>query len=245
MDKQESETLYIGPAMNEPSYSKSATFAGIRSLRLTQDASISQFLTSTASADQFGGPALASLPYFNTPLPGFPTIKSGRGWTDIEIEQLADAGGSVIGVNLTGTSALVGEVYTTYKTDAASNPDPTWEFLNYVDTASQAREYMFNNLKANYAQSRLTEGAVSRGRDQANAVTISAFVDKLYQDLAGPNFVLVQDGEAAIQFFKQNRTVVLDLASGKATITMIVPIVTQLRVILATMKIAFTTQAAA
>lgn len=244
-DQQVTEARYLGPALNEPSYSKSAVFAGIRSLRLTQDASISQFLTSTASLDQFGGPALASLPYFNTPLPGFPTIAAGRGWTDLEIEQLADAGGSVMGVNLTGTSVLVGEVYTTYKTDAAANPDPTWEFLNYVDTASQSREYMFNNLKARFAQSRLTEGAVSRGRDQANAVIIAGFVDKLYQDLAGPGFVLVQDGETAIQFFKENRSVVLDLAAGKATVNMIVPIVTQLRVILATMKIAFTTQASA
>lgn len=242
VDKQESETLYLGPAQNEASFVKSAYFAGIRALRLTQDASISQFLTTGASLDQFGGPALASLPYFNTPVADLPTIKSGRGWTDAEIEQLTTAGGSVAGVNRTGTGALVGEVVTTFKTDAAGNPDPTWKFLNYLDTASQAREYFFNNYKARFAQSRLTEGAVSRGRDMANATVIRAFTEKLYQDLAGADFVLVQDGEDAIKFFKTNLTLVLDLATGKVTITMLVPIVTQLRVIIATMKIAFSVQ---
>jgi hypothetical protein len=144
-----------------------------------------------------------------------------------------------MGVNRGGTGALVGEVPTTYKTDPASNPDLTFKFLNFVDTGSNVREYFFNNLKARFAQSRLTEGAVSRGRDMANQVVIAVFLDKLYNDLAGPNFVLVQDGEAAIKFFKENRTIVLDLATGKAIVTMQVPIVTQLRSIIVTMKIAF------
>jgi hypothetical protein len=111
-----------------------------------------------------------------------------------------------------------------------------------VDTSSQAREYFHNNLLARFAQSRLTEGAVSRGRDMANEVVIKAYCEKLYQDLAGPDYVLVQDGEAAITYFKTNLTVTLDLALGKATITMLVPIVTQLRIIVATFKISFSTQ---
>lgn len=240
-DKVESEINYIGPAQNEPTYSKSAQFAAARSLRLTQDASISRFITSSASLDQFGGPALASLPYFNTPLPDLPIITEGRGWTQLEIKQLFDAGGSVMGVNASGTSALVGEVKTTFKTDTAGNPDPTFGLLNLVDTASNVREYFFNNLKARFVQSRLTEGPVSRGRDQANEIVIRAFNEKLYQDLAGPNFVLVQDGEPAIVFFKDNLVIVLDLATGKVTITMQVPIVTQLRTIIITIKIAFST----
>lgn len=241
LDEQITETLYLGPAQNEASFVKSSYFAAVRALRFTENASLSLFLTTSSSLDQFGGTATASLPYFNTPISALPAIKAGRGWTSGEIEQIADAGGSVMGMNLTGTTGLVGEVYTTYKTDPASNPDPTWEFLNYVDTGSNVREYMFNNLKARFAQSRLTEGSVSRGRDMANAVVIRAYVEQLYKDLAGPDFVLVQDGEDAIQFFKDNLTVSLDLASGTATLTMLVPIVTQLRVIVATVKIAFTT----
>lgn len=73
----------------------------------------------------------------------------------------------------------------------------------------------------------------------ANADSISAFVTGLFSDLTGPDFVLLQDGEQALQFFKQNLSVVLDLSLGKATIQMTVPLVTQLREILATMKISF------
>ena len=147
-----------------------------------------------------------------------------------------------MGVNATGTSALVGEVKTTFKTDSASAPDPTFGFLNYVDTASNVREYIFNNLKARFAQSRLTAGSVSRGRSMANGVIIRAYCEQLYQDLAGPNFVLVQDGEAAFKFFKDNLAIVLDLENGKVTITMFVPIVTQLRTIIVTIKVAFSTE---
>jgi phage tail sheath gpL-like len=242
VDEQTTETLYLGPAQNEASYAKSAMFAALRSLRLTEDANISRFLTSSASLDQFGGPALASLPYFNSPLEDLPLIKAGRGWTQVEIGSLVAAGGSIMGVNFTGTGALVGEVVTTYKTDPAANPDATFKYLNYVDTSSQAREYFHNNLKNRFAQSRLTEGAVTRGRDMANATVIRAYLEKLYLDLAGAEFVLVQDGETAIRFFKGNVDVTLDLEDGQVTVSMLVPIVTQLRLIVATMKIAFSVE---
>lgn len=241
VDEQITESGYLGPAMNEASFVKSTYFAAIRALRLTEDASISRFLTSSASLDQFGGPALASLPYFNTGFPDLPIIKAGRGWTSSEIEQLLAAGGSVIGVNSAGTAAIAGEVKTTFKTDLAANPDPTFGFLNYVDTSSQAREYFFNNLKARFAQSRLTAGAVTRGRDMANPTVIRAYLERLYQDLSGADFVLTQAGEEAQLFFKENVTIVLDLAAGSATITMKTPIVVQLRALIATMKIAFST----
>jgi hypothetical protein len=146
-----------------------------------------------------------------------------------------------MGENAGGNGALVGEVLTTYKTDPASIPDPTFQFLNYVDTSSNIREYFFNNYKARFAQSRLTEGAVTRGRDMANSAVIRAYSEKLYMDLAGADFVLTQDGEDAIQFFKNNLTITLDLATGTATLTMLVPIVTQLRSIIGTIKIAFST----
>ncbi len=240
-DKLESETNYEGPAQNEPAYQKSAQFAAVRALRLTDGASISRFLTSSASLDQFGGSALASLPYFNTPMPDLSLIAAGRGWTDVEIEALLALGVSVMGVNSGGDTALVGEVVTTYLTDAASNPDPTFTFLNYVDTGSGIREYFFNNLKSRFAQTRLTTGDVLRGRDQANAATIRAFCEQLYLDLSGTDFALTEAGPASILTFKDSLTVTLDLSDGSVTITADVPIVTQLRTITMTVRIAFST----
>lgn len=243
VDKTESETSYKGPAQIEISAVKSAIFGAIRALRLTVDAPISQYvITANGALDAFGGPALASMPYFNTNMPNLPLIATNRGWTDTEIESLFDNGGSVLGQNSAGNSAIVGEVVTTYKTDAAANADISFKFMNYVDTASNAREYYFNNLRSRFAQSRLTAGNVKPGRSMANDLTVRGYCEKLYQDLSGVDFVLLQDGETAIQFYKDNLTVVLDLANGKVTITMTVPLVTQLRQIVATLKIAFSTE---
>lgn len=242
VDKIEADTSYKGPSMMELSPVKSAIVGAIRALRLTDGASISQYvITANGPSDSFGGPALASKPYFNTSLPNLPLITSDHGWNDTEIEQLFDNGGSILGINTAGNVAIMGEIVTTYKNDSAGNPDVSFQFMNYVDTASNAREYFFNNLKARFAQSRLTEGDVIRGRDMANDLTIITYCEKLYQDLSGPDFVLVQAGEAAFKFFKENITVVLDLATGKATVQMTAPIVTQLREIDATFKIAFST----
>lgn len=245
VDKAEtSSTTYKGPAQLEIASVKASQFASLRALRLTQDASISSIvLSANGPLDSFGGPALASKPYFNTPFANLPLVGTGRGWTPVEIGQLKDAGGAVIGNNTSGTESIIGQVPTTYKTDSAGNPDLTFKFLNFRDTASESREYFFNNLKARFAQSRLTEGSVVRGRDQANDLLIAAFIERLYQDLAGPDFVLVQDGDDAIKFFKDNLVVTLDLALGKATVQMITPIVTQLRTILVTQKISFSAEA--
>jgi phage tail sheath gpL-like len=235
-----SKESYIGPAQNEMGYAKTAYFMAVRALRFTDGENVASFVTSSSSLDQIGGVASASLPYFNTPLSLLPLVKSGRGWTDTEIETIFTAGGSVIGVNIGGTGALVGEVVTTYKTDAASNPDPTFQFLNYVDTESNIREYRFNNLKARFAQSRLTEGAVARNRDMANAALIRAYVEQLYKDTSGDDFVLTQAGDAAAAFYKANLNVSLDLSTGSVTVTDLTPIVTQLREIIMTMKVSFT-----
>lgn len=234
-------TGYIGPAQNEAGYLKASYFAAIRALRLTPGEAISQHVTTAASLDQFGGPALASLPYFNTPLALLPVGDPQRGFSDVELEQLVAAGGTVFGQNPVGSAAVAGEVVTTNITDPAGNSDITFKFLNFVDTASGAREYMFNNVKKRFAQSRLTQGRITAGRDMANALSIKGFIVKLYNDLASPAFSLVQDGEQAVNFFKDNLNVTIDMALGKATITMLLPIVTQLRTIIATVKISFDT----
>ena len=165
-----------------------------------------------------------------------------RGCTDTYIATIETAGGAVIGNNDAGNTVIIGQVPTTFKTDTAGNPDLTFKWLNFRDTASGAREYFFNNLKSRFAQSRLTQGDLINGRDIANALSIRVEVEKLYQDLSGPDFVLVQAGADAIKFFKDNLTITLDLATGKATVQMIVPIVTQLRIILVTMKITFSVE---
>ena len=242
-DQKETETNYSGPAIVEIPMVVASQFAGFRGLRLdTGGFSIADLvITTNGPLDSFGGPALASKPYFNTPFAELVPMQTGRGFDDSEIEDLKDNGISVIGNNKANNTVISGEFVTTYKTDAAGNPDITFTFLNFVDTASQTREFQFNSLRSRFGQSRLTEGDVIKGRDMANALVIRSFMKRLYQDLSGPDFVLLEAGEDALVFFNDNLVITLDKASGTVTIQEEVALVTQIRDIVATLKIAFST----
>lgn len=238
-----SDAQHKGGALVEFADVESAKFAAVRSLRLTDGANISQFVISTNGArDSFGGAAIASLPYFNTPFPNLSIIDRGKGFSTTETESLLTAGASTLANNKTRTSIIAGEIGTTRKTDAAGNAETTFHFLNAVDTSSAVREFYFNNLRARFAQSRLTEGDLQPNRNMANQAVIEAYLDNLYQQLSGEDYVLTQAGNTAVNFFKDNRTVSLNLTTGTVTINMKMPIVTQLRTIVATIQIAFSTE---
>jgi len=240
------DTDFKGGSMLELNNVVSAQFGALRALRLTQDANISRYVIATRGAlDSFGGPALASLPYFNSPFFDLPIIPIGKGFKKEEIDQLAEAGLFVFGNNVNRTQIILADVVTTYKTDVAGNPDKSFKFLNYVDTISTVREYMVNNCRARFAQCRLTNGDLIPRRNIANEILIRSFITQLYTNLSQTDFVLTQAGEDALEFFRENLNVSLDLVDGQVTINMITPIVTQLREILGTIQIAFSTQALA
>ena len=240
-DETQTGTNHKGASKVELPYIKAAQFGATRSLRLTTDANIAQLVLSANGAlDSFGGIALASKPYFNTLLPNLPLTDTGKGFDRTEIEGLLTSGVTIFGNNRANNGSIMGEVVTTYKNDSAGNPDTSFKFLNYIDTSSAAREYFWNNLKKRFAQSRLTEGDLIRGRDIANAASIEAFLTELYADLS--ELTILQAGETALQFFNDNISVTLDLSLGKATVSMVVPIVTQLRTINVSMQLAFTTE---
>lgn len=236
---------YFGPHIMEGPDEVNAYLAGIITLRLTDGESIAQFLTSRSTAEQFGGPKGASLPIFNTPMKGIASLtEPGREFTELEIDQINDSGGSVIGNNDADTEVITGQIYTTYKTLPSSSPDVTWEFLNYRLTGAGIREYFHSNLRAKYGQSRLTDGELTEDADVANKESIEVFCTGLYSTLTGPTFILTEKGEVALKFFKENLSVVLDTASGLVTIAATVLIVTQLRQINMTIKLAFSTEGA-
>lgn len=248
VDKLETtSTTYKGPAVLEIPVVKVAEFASIRGLRLTENASIGSFVITRSARDSFGGAALASKPYFNTPFSGLELVNVNMGWTDTEIAQLKAAGGWVIGNNRAGNEVITGELVTTYKTDAAGNPDPTFGFLNYVDTASAIREYFVNNYRSKYAQFRLTAGALIRGRDSANANSLAAYAAELNSDLGGPDFALTQTGVGELngtqydfdKLFRDNVVVTIDLVEGKAIIALVAYVIVQLRIIQIPIQIAF------
>jgi len=234
-----------GPAVLEIPFTKVAEFAAIRALRRTDDAVLGSLVIARSPRDSFGGPHQNSKPYFNTPLPDLETPDVGDSFTDVEIGQLEDAGGWVIDSNRPFTEVITGPVVTTYKTDPAGNPDPTFGFLNFRDTATAAREFVVNNTRARFPQFRATSGALINGVDSANEASVAAFVIEQFgnlADLALLNSGVGTIGGEAIDFDKlhrENLSVTLNPVTGQFFIAAKMFIVTQFRDALYDIAIAF------
>lgn len=233
------ETYHKGPAILRPADWVAAEFAGIRARRLTTDAPIAdKIITTSGGLDAFGGPALASLPYFNTPLSNSPVTGATYLFTATEQSALEDAGFTVYGVNSAQNFMIMGPVVTNWTTDSGGNPNDSFHYLNYVDTGSVCREIFYRTLKSTFAQSRLTTGDLIPGRSMANAESIKAELLRIYRVLS--NLALTQAGRQAESFFSSNTTVTISLADRKATIDGPLPIVTQLGTINYALQLSFT-----
>lgn len=219
---------------------RAAEFMAIEALRLTEDAAISTLVTVTTPLDAIGGPALASLAYYNTPLASTDIANLDELFNGVEQESLKDDGYTIVGVNESRTSAIMGEVVSTYKLNGLGEDDNSFKFLNNIRTSYTALEVIYLQLKADYAQYRLTEGSVVPGRAMTNAEQITANLTSIFKTLGGPDFTLVQAGSDAEQFFYRNLSVTTDLATGGVTITGQLPIVTQVRQFNVVFQIAFT-----
>lgn len=214
-----------------------AHIAAKRSIRLTTGANIANAVATSATGDTIGGIELSSLPYANTPFPRLPLIRTEDLLTLEEVEELNDAGGTVISNNPANSLVVAGQFVTTYKTNAAGNADTQFKFLNYVDTISAAREFFFNNMRNRFRQSRLTTGELVEFRSIANEASIAAYFDSLYQLLE--EMLIVIKGADALRFFKANRTVSINLQAGRADIFAKVPIITQFRSLIGNLQLSF------
>lgn len=232
------ETYYKGSSLFELDDVISASFGAVRSLRLTDGSNLSNFVIAN-NRDLFGGTHIASLPYFNTSFSNLPLIDIGKGWSNTDLESINDNGGFVLGNNKARTSIIADTVVTTYKTDAASNVDLTFKFLNSVDVLSNIAEFFYNNIRSDFAQSRLTDGAVIPGYNMANVDTIkSQFID-YYVTLSGENFLLTRAGRDNLKYFSDNLDFSLDLLEGSVTSIAKVPLVVQLRDLTVTLQAVF------
>ena len=244
-DRLIDETDHRGPAVLELPFVKVAEFAAIRALRRTADAVLGALVIARSARDSFGGLHMNSKPYFNTPFPDLLVPDVGDSFTDVEIGQLKDAGGWVIDANRPYTGVIAGEVVTTYKTDAAGNPDVTFSFLNYIDTSTASREYIVNNTRSKYPQYRATTGALLNDVDSANEASVAAFVAELNGDLGDLGLVNTGtgtiDGEAVDfdKLFRENLVVSLNPTTGKFFVSAKLFIVVQLRGITYDLAVAF------
>lgn len=219
---------HIGPAILQPADWTLAYFMGVRARRLTPSAPIADFIVTTSGLlDAFGGPALSSLPYFNTPLARTSLASPNVLYSAAEQVDLESKGFTSFGVNIASSAMIMGPVTTNWVTDASGNENVSFHYLNYVDTGSACREIFWSTLRSTFAQSRLTEGDLIPGRSMANAESIKSELLRIYRVLAEQ--ALTQAGDDAEKYFSDNTTVTISLATGTATITGPLPIVTQLR----------------
>jgi phage tail sheath gpL-like len=235
-----SNSMYIGPHIPEAPDVVAAQVAAARALRFETGVSITDIVSTNAPADQFGGIQTASLPYFNTPLVNCGRPYTGSGYDQTSQTDAENHGVSVVGVNDSTTMVVTGVLTTTWQTDVAGTPDTTWKYLEWRDTHGTIREYIVNNLRKRFEQSRLTNGDVIPNRDMANAALIRGYILGLCQDCM--DFTLIQAGQASRQFIQDNMTVTIDLATRTATVYLLYKQVSQLENIVGTIQYTFTAQ---
>lgn len=223
-------TYYVGSACFELDYNASAQIVALRALRLTPDANIANYVVTSSSNDQIGGPGIAALPYHNTPLVYLPLIDANNEFFSDQMDLLNASGISVFGNNPPRNSIILGDVVTTYKTTPSGVPDPNFKYLNQLDEAVTAREIFFNRAKQRFAQTRLTTGDIPAGRSFVNVASIRSFFIQTYSDLAGTEFSITVLGEDALNYFKNNLVVqIISVPLGQVFVSMKLPLVSQLR----------------
>lgn len=231
-----SATKLKGGAIFESPLVIASIFAGIRELRLSIGANVSSFAT---NGETTGGSYYGSVPYAGTPIYSLPIIESGNDFSDDEAGELANSGLTLLRNNPSNTAIIINEAVTTYKTDALGQVDKTFKYVNYFDTLTIIREYVFNNLKADLVGRRLTTGDLIAGRAMVNKEGFINLMKKYYGALSGyktnnNNYVLLRAGDAELKAFVEalDQSVVITLIDGKITAESIANIVTQVRQII-------------
>lgn len=214
-----------------------ARFVAARARRFEQDISISDLVVNNEPKDQFGGRHTASLPYFNTAFANVGVPDRGAGYIYAEQLDLESSGVSVIGGNTQNNAVIAGVMVTTYKNDAAGNPDDTWKWLEWRDTHSVIREFFVNNLREDFSQHRLTSGSTVAGYAIANEALIRAQCGGYYDILSDE--ALTVAGREARKYFDEHLAVTVKPAERKVELAADVPMVSQLGVIIGTIKFSF------
>lgn len=243
-DKPVDKSAKKGSAIFAMPYQKVAELQAIRTLRLEDGQVITDWVQTRASRDQFGGPALNSLPLFNSPLL-LPVVPTAEGFTSAEVADLETSGVSVFGNNSAKNTLITGTIVTTYKTDTVGNDDLTYKYLEYVDTATASREYIMSALRIDYSQARLSKGSTINGRDIATVGRVRSDFMSYMAELGGEDYVLLQwglvdeTGEQVSEIVNRNLDISLEPDEGKIFVDSILPIMTQTREILAPLQIVF------
>lgn len=231
--------FWKGPHVSTAPDMISTYIAAVRALRVEDGVSVSDYVSTNAPNDQFGGAHMHSLPFFNTPIRFIGSTCPGRGFSEAEQLELEQAGLTVIGRNRSNTATVLGQVVTSWQKDPAGNDDETWKYLNWRDTHGAIREYFVLNNRKRWAQSRLSSGAPEPGYDMATKENVRAYQVELFGDLA--DLTLAVKGPEARRTFEKYLVVTLEPENRRIKIHSKVPMMSQLGEILGTVQYTFET----
>jgi phage tail sheath gpL-like len=190
-NKLVSNTDHKGGSIVEYNPSLSSMFMAYRALKHSDGADISQYKVGNTINNKFGGVNQVSSPDHNAPFNKISVISKNVGWSSVEQIQLNNGGVFFFGNNTAKSSIVLGDVVSTYLTNAQGLSDETFHYLNAIDIASSIREFLVDNNKSQYTQSTLTSGDLV-SKNMANAGSIRAYNIGLYSLLSSGNYVLTQ-----------------------------------------------------
>lgn len=205
----------------------SSYHGAIEALKLTAGQNVSAIVVGADPADFTGGPRLASLPKKGDVYEFLPVIEQNDGFSLSEVDDLEDAGVTVLGNNQSETGIVSGTVVTTYKKDGAGQNDVTYKFQNRVDQMDTFAELLFLTWNRDGAKKRL-----SSGQSRPGVFTLNDFIrvsKETYLLAASDDYLVTRDSSEDVAFFLQQLKIDLNFVSGTATITSENPFVSQLR----------------
>jgi phage tail sheath gpL-like len=202
-------------------------FCAYRGLLFTDGANVSSI--NSGNGQETGGATWASLPYFNMPFINLPVIPQGENFSKEELEELEKSGGWTFENNNANTRLLLRTVKSTYKTNDLGDPDPTFGFLNYIDSLTISREYFFKGIKQTYPRHRITNALTAPAGAKA-IVTKASFLGTLGQFYDELVKLAIFEKDRKVEFLERaGDTINFDLLNGKITSDVLAPITTQLR----------------
>ena len=228
-NKTVSKTTKVSGAILESPDVVASQFAAYRELRLTIASNTSSIVTNRLNQ---GGSFFGAIPYHNTPFVNLPAIPLSHDFTDTEALELFNSAITLISNNPANTILICGEAVSTYKTNDLGAPDVTFKYINYFDTLTLVREYIFNNLKSDFSQHILTTGALVAGLPQVNADSFTAAMVGYYLTLSTDSaYGLLRAGAEEKDAFRQAivDTLAITLSTGTIDTDSIANIVSQVR----------------
>lgn len=230
-NKKVNDADWKGGALLELNYAISARLYALRALRFVPNAILNSFMV---AGNNRGGPAMAAVPYQNMRLNNVATIPASKNFLQSEAIGLANLGGTTLSMDSSGVVTVTNPFWLScYKAATPTAIGFTYSTTNRSDIATTAREYIFRNMKENYAQTALTSGSIpaSPGILIANEKSIRSYMVGLWNDLYELGILqggVTTDGTNLQDLFNQNLVINIDTSTGTVSGSMAFVVMGQL-----------------